>query len=101
MRVNFRTLKLGYDLACTHPSGWQEIFEALLPKQAHRGPEAVLAELSGSGRSVKDQAAAFQAKTGKSLRSFYSYKRAMGLSRAYRVKTAKPVKKGDRRAATR
>jgi len=87
-RINFRTLKLGYDLACTHADSWQEIFEALLPKQDVRGPEAILADLSGSGRSVKEQAAAFQAKTGKSLRSFYSYRRALGLSRAYGVKTA-------------
>lgn len=83
MGVNLRTLKLGYDLAATHPGGWKELFRHLLPKAVKVKDE--LSTIFTSGLTTKEQQARFLAKTGKSLRSYYNYKRKLGLSRSYRA----------------
>ncbi len=36
MKVSFRTLKMGYDFAVTHPDSWQEFFMQVLPKREAR-----------------------------------------------------------------
>lgn len=81
MKVNLRTLKLGYDLASTHPASWKELFQHLLPKRLQ--PKDEISAILSSGLTTKEQEAKFLAATGKSRRSFYNYKKKMGLSRAY------------------
>lgn len=81
MRVNLRTLKMGYDLASTHPKAWQELFQHLLPKAV--APKDKVAAILTSGLSNKEQEAKFLATTGKSRRSYYNHKKKLGLTRAY------------------
>ena len=94
MRVNLRTLKLGYDLAQTHPTGWRDLLFQLLPKVSGasgtlvktKDAEALVAEMLSTGLSVKAQEQKYVNETGKSRRSFYLHRKKLGLSRAYRAK---------------
>lgn len=81
-KVNLRTLKMGYDLAATHPTGWRELFAHLLPK--HQKGVDVVSQILQARMPVKEQEAQFAQATGKSRRSFYNYKKRLGLTRAYR-----------------
>jgi len=81
VRINLRTLKMGYDLATTHPEAWRELFGHLLPRK--KASSDLLSEIFQSGVPAKEQEARFVASTGKSRRTFYNYKRRLGLSRSY------------------
>ncbi|MBI2712756.1 MAG: hypothetical protein HYX41_07890 [Bdellovibrio sp.] len=85
LKVNLRTLRLGYDLAATHPEAWQELFQHLLPRLLE--PKDQVRDILSSGLTTKEQEAKFVATTGKSRRSFYNYKKKMGLTRAYQRKS--------------
>ncbi len=63
-KINFRTLKMGYDLAADHPDGWRDLFIHLLPQT--RKPVDVMAQIFRSGLPAKDEIAKFTAATGKS-----------------------------------
>lgn len=94
MKVSLRTLKMGYDLATTHPESWRELFTHLLPsreapyldvsrsrsetKEIHG-----VHEILRSGLSPKEQEERFVRVTGKSRRTFYNYKKRLGLTRPY------------------
>ena len=81
-QVNLRTVKLGYDLAMTHPESWRELFMKLLPRR--KNVEEGVMELFSSGLSAKEQEERFCQLTGKSRRTYYVYKKEFGLSRSYR-----------------
>ena len=81
MKANLRTLKLGYDLAKSHPEFWQDLFIHLLPKE--EGSMEQVEQILHSDLPVKKQEAKFLASTGKSRRTFYNYKKKLGFSRAY------------------
>ena len=96
MKVNFRTLKMGYDFAKTHPETWHELFVHVLPKRAASfpqtrqrskkvEPENHVFELLHSNLNPKEKEARFLSLTGKSRRTFYNYKKRLGLSRSYRL----------------
>jgi hypothetical protein len=96
MRVNFRTVKMGYDFALTHPETWEELFVHVLPRRAMNPPQAVrsakkddpeahIRELLSSQLSTKEKEARFVSLTGKSRRTFYNYQKRLGLSRSYRT----------------
>lgn len=85
-KINLRTLKMGYDLATTHPEGWRELFIHLLPRTRNDGD--LLMEIFQSGLSTKEQEAKFVASTGKSRRTYYNFKKRLGLTRTYQVRRA-------------
>ena len=81
-KINLRTLKMGYDLAATHPETWRELFVHLLPKKVRSGD--ILVDVFQPGLTTKQQEAKFVAATGKSRRTFYNEKKRLGLTRPYR-----------------
>ena len=83
-KVNLRTLKMGYELATTHPEGWRELCLYLLPQKLEDSD--LISQLLRSGASAREQEAKFAASTGKSRRTFYNYKKRMGLTRQYRIR---------------
>ena len=85
-KVNLRTLKMGYELAMTHPEDWRELFVHLLPRDDAKAA-APVARILQSGLSAKEQEAQFTATTGKSRRTFYNLKKELGLTRPYRAKS--------------
>jgi hypothetical protein len=86
-QVNLRTLRLGYELAITQPHGWMEVLPHLLPTKAVGREVAMTATaLINPSLSPKLQENEFRAQTGMSRRSFYLYKKKLGLTRPYRSK---------------
>lgn len=95
LRVNFRTLRMGYDLALTNPEMWKELFRHVLPTKTterrtlvspHRSVPAIpiaIRRILSSDLPVKEQEKQFSAMSGMSRRTFFSYKRRLGLSRKY------------------
>lgn len=80
-KVSLRTLKMGYELAETHPESWRDLFTNLLPRK--QAEEDVVAQILRSGLSSREQELKFIATTGKSRRTFYLYKKRLGLTRSY------------------
>ena len=94
MKVSFRTLKMGYDFAVTNPDSWKELFLHVLPsliQRSYTSPPTKtdvsenVQELLNSKLSIKEQESEFLKTTGKSRRTFYVYRRRMGLSRSYQT----------------
>ena len=83
-RISLRTLAMGYALAETHPIGWRELFVPLLPRTVKR--EDAISQVLQSGLSPKEQEAHFVEVTGKSRRTYYNYKKRLGMTRAYQVR---------------
>ncbi len=81
MKMNLRTIKMGYDLADTHPGMWKELLLHLLPRSVE--PITVASQIMNSTMSAKEQEAYYLANTGKSRRSFYNLKKQLGLTRKY------------------
>jgi hypothetical protein len=97
MKISFRTLRMGYDFAETHPKVWRDLFIQVLPKRLEHQPSSdsqqrgdiepnFVRELSDSGIPAYEQAARFVAKTGKSRRTYFLYKKRLGFSRSYHGK---------------
>jgi hypothetical protein len=88
--INLRTLNIGCELAASHPEGWKELLEPLLPL-----PEvsSVMDALSDQ-LTPREQEQRFIAETGLSRRTFYNVKKERGLTRPYRRTTRlkKPAK---------
>jgi len=82
--ISLRTLKMGYELAHTHPKDWQELLQTLLKGGAKARPQEVIQSLVGSPSLVKAQGEQFSETTGMSRRTFFNYRKKLGLSRAYR-----------------
>ena len=89
MKLNFRTLKMGYDLALTHGKNWRELFYQLIPRRLNREeptPSDIqirdkVRSIVESNLSAKEQESRFISVTGKSRRTFYLYKRRLGFTR--------------------
>lgn len=88
-QVNLRTLRLGYELASTQPHGWRDVLPHLLPAKTV-GREMAMATtataLINPSLPPKLQENEFRTKTGMSRRTFYLYKKKLGLTRPYRSK---------------
>lgn len=82
-QVNLRTLRLGYELAKTQPELWRELLPNLLPKSDIRSEDPLHAQRRAA-LPIKEQIAEFQARTGKSRRTFFNYRKKLGLVRTYR-----------------
>lgn len=83
-KINLRTLKMGYELATTHPEAWRELFIQLLPRKSVATD--IMIDVFRSGLTVKEQESKFMSATGKSRRTFYNQKKKLGLTRAYQAK---------------
>jgi hypothetical protein len=77
-KINLRTLKMGYDLALTHPMNWTSLFIQLLPAR-----NLAMADIFDSKLSGEEQFAKFQQLTGLGKRSYFIYKKRFGSSRSY------------------
>lgn len=77
-KLNFRTLQVGYELAKLNPQNWINLLERLIPPTL---PEHLVRKLSQSSASVEVQARKFCRTTGLSRRTFFTYRRALGLRR--------------------
>ena len=82
-KIKLRTLKMGYDLAATHPEAWRDLFIHLLPRKHE--PTDLISQILRSELSAKEQEAKFSELTGLSRRSYYNYKKRTGLTRRYQV----------------
>lgn len=80
-KINLRTLKMGYELATLHPDSWRDLIRHLLPLK--KPVESRTADIFQEGVPAKMQEARFMETTGKSRRSYYNYKRKLGLTRSY------------------
>lgn len=99
MKLSLRTLTLGYDLAETNSESWKELLCDLLPTR-RLAPTPRPAESYGSHDldkvrqilrtplSAKEQEARFVSLTGKSRRTFYKYKKQLGLTRSYHLQAS-------------
>jgi hypothetical protein len=85
-QVNLRTLRLGYELASTQPHGWREVLPHLLPAKVAGKDRAMATTLINPSLPPKLQENEFRTKTGMSRRTFYLYKKKLGLTRPYRSK---------------
>lgn len=87
-QINLRTLRLGYEIAMTQPKCWQEILPSLLPLKGVKAGLRLRGELINPELAPSLQEAEFRLKTGKGRRTFYNYKKKLGLTRRYRSKQA-------------
>jgi hypothetical protein len=91
-QVNLRTLRMGYELARTQPECWQDVFTHLLPRKSGDELAYASAELINPRLPPKLQEAEFCSRTGKGRRTFFLYKKRLGLSRPYHSKKQKEEK---------
>jgi len=77
-RISLRTLELAYEFAISSPMDWRELFAATL--YASPPPKEIVKRLEAGGGSVAEQERAFVNQTGRSRRSFYYYRKELGLS---------------------
>lgn len=85
-QMNLRTLRMGYELAKTQPDRWREILPLILPRRRVLVAAQVASDLINPNLPPKLQEAEFRSRTGKSRRTFYLYKKRLGLTRHYRSK---------------
>jgi len=74
-------------LAQTHPSLWYELLLTLLPRS--EAPVDLMYDIIEFSLPVKEQEARFVAATGKSRRTFYNYKKHLGMTRSYQSRGSK------------
>lgn len=80
-RLNLRTLMMGYELSLSHPGGeWRELLRTLHSAQTD---EELLGYVFEKGVRTHEQERRFYDSTGLARRSFFNYKRRLGLSRPY------------------
>jgi len=75
-KLNFRSLKMAYDFAQQDPDGWKEMLAPLLPSLS---PKKLVTALDKSGEPVKKQCEDFQQATGLSRRTYFNYRKELGL----------------------
>lgn len=75
-KLNFRSLRLGYELAENFPDKWEVLLEKLLTGE--RTPSSIVQTLTRSGIPVEEQVRRFRSETGLSRRTFFNYKKMAG-----------------------
>jgi hypothetical protein len=74
--INFRTLKLGYELAISHPDCWQRLLGLLLD-QPLPSPNNSSLIIFDEKSKVEDQFKIFNQQTSLSRRTFFNYRKRM------------------------
>lgn len=80
-QISYRTLQMGYELAQHNGDQWRELLERMIIV-APEDPKKLVHQLSRRGLAVKDQIRLFEEATGLKRRTFFKYRRAVGVSRA-------------------
>lgn len=101
MKMSLRTLTMGYDLAETNSDSWKELLGDILPSrkaclmteeaELSQGTDELIkvGDILRSNLCAKEQETRFVALTGKSRRTFYNYKKQLGLTRPYQPQPSK------------
>lgn len=84
-QINFRSLKMGYELALTNSESWQNLLSKMLGFNG-RTPEDLIKDISEKYSKIGDQERAFEELTGLKRRSFYLYRRKLQMSKEYNRK---------------
>lgn len=80
-QISYRTLQMGYELAEHNGNQWRELLERMVVA-APEDPRKLVRQLSRKGLPVKDQIRLFEESTGLKRRTFFKYRRELGVSRA-------------------
>ncbi len=81
-QINFRSLKMGYELALANPENWKYLLSKMLGFDG-KTPEDLVQELALKYEKIGDQERAFEELTGLKRRSFYLYRRKLQISKDY------------------
>ena len=84
-QINFRSLKMGYELALSNSNNWQHLLSKMLGFNG-RTPEDLIRSLAEKYSKIGDQERAFEELTGLKRRSFYLYRRKLEISKDYKRK---------------
>jgi hypothetical protein len=79
-QLSYRTLHIGYDLAQHKPDDWRELLSSMIDITA-TDPKEVVRELAIQGLKVGDQVDEFKRRTGKQRRTFFLYRKELGLAK--------------------
>jgi hypothetical protein len=77
-RISLRTLSFGYELALANPENWESLLASTIPQTL--SPRDLVKRLHGRGAAVIQQEKEFIRQTGRSRRTFYSYRSELGLA---------------------
>lgn len=80
-QISYRTLQMGYELAQHNGDEWRELLERMVVATPE-DPKKLVRQLSRRGLAVKDQVRLFEEATGLKRRTFFKYRREIGVSRA-------------------
>lgn len=78
-QISYRTLQMGYELAKHNEGQWRELFERMLVA-VPEDPKKLVRKLSQRGLRVKDQVRLFEESTGLKRRTFFKYRRKLGVA---------------------
>jgi DNA polymerase III delta prime subunit len=80
-QISYRTLQMGYELAQHNGDQWRNLLERMVTC-APEDPKKLIRQLSRRGLKVKDQVRVFESSTGMKRRTFFKYRRELGLSKS-------------------
>ena len=79
-KVSYRTLQKAYEIAIHNPDSWEQMsVQAHAPGRSSEAPHKVIARLNRPDVKVKDQLREFEQITGFKRRTFFKYRRQLGL----------------------
>lgn len=79
-QISYRTLHMAYDLAKLKPKNWRELLGSMISSTS-ASAEDVIVDLASSGLKVAAQVQEFERITGLRRRSFFMYRRELGIHR--------------------
>lgn len=79
-QISYRTLQMGYELAQHNGEQWRDLLERMVGA-APEDPKRLVRQLARRGMAVKDQARIFEESTGLKRRTFFKYRRELGVSK--------------------
>lgn len=77
-QLSYRTLHMGYELAFYNEATWKDLLGRLVSVESTE-PEELIRKLSESNMPVKEQIRIFEDTTGLKRRSFFNYRKELGL----------------------
>lgn len=80
-QISYRTLQMGYELAQHNGEQWRDLLERMVVA-GPEDPRKLVRELSRRGLAVKDQIKLFEESTGLKRRTFFKYRRELGVSKS-------------------
>lgn len=77
-QMSYRTLHIGYDLAEHKPDDWRELLSSMVQIPL-TNPKDLIRELASGDLKVNDQVREFERLTGKRRRTFFKYRKELGI----------------------